>query len=209
MPIIGLALVPTLLDWPVLLLPVHIVLLELLIDPACSIVFEAEPESTDIMTRPPRALTASPFNARNLGFAVLQGSGMAAILLLGNWIFVALGFNESERRVAVFAGLVLGLLLLILSNRDLSRSAIMGFAAPNPWIKRMFAAVTLLLVAIIAIPFLRSIMGFAPMATAQLAASLALVVGLGVWLESLRRAAAGLLVKQVNAAAWTHKRESR
>src|SRR5690606_23031401 len=43
-PIIALALVPTLLHWPVLLLPVHIVLLELLIDPACSIVFEAEPE---------------------------------------------------------------------------------------------------------------------------------------------------------------------
>uniref|UniRef100_UPI0037CA77AB cation-translocating P-type ATPase n=1 Tax=Polaromonas sp. TaxID=1869339 RepID=UPI0037CA77AB len=62
-PIIALALVPTLLHWPVLLLPVHIVLLELLIDPACSIVFEAEPEGSDLMARPPRPVSDSPFAA--------------------------------------------------------------------------------------------------------------------------------------------------
>ena len=190
MPIIGLALVPTLMDWPVLLLPVHIVLLELLIDPACSIVYEAEPESIDVMTRPPRPVSASPFDAHSLGYAVAQGIGMAAILLLGNRMLVVHGFSEAESRVTVFIGLVLGLFLLVLSNRDLSRTAIIGVFANNPWIKRMFVAVILLLVAIATIPYLREIMGFAPIATAQLLASLAMAAGLGAWLEILRRAGA-------------------
>jgi Ca2+-transporting ATPase len=64
MPIIALTLVPSLLHWPVMLMPVHIVLLELLIDPACSIVFEAEPEADDIMQRPPGRSTHRPLHGR-------------------------------------------------------------------------------------------------------------------------------------------------
>jgi Ca2+-transporting ATPase len=187
MPIIGLALVPALLHWPVLLLPVHIVLLELLIDPACSIVFEAEPESADIMTRPPRPITASPFDAGNLTYAVIQGTGMAAVLLLGYGILVGQRFSETESRMAVFTGLVLGLFLLVLSNRDLSRPAIMSLAANNPWIKRMFAAVALLLTAVMAVPFLRGVMGFGQAGARELFAGLALLAGVGLWLETLRR----------------------
>src|SRR6185369_15958424 len=53
-PIVALALLPVALGWPLVLLPVHIVFLELIIDPACSIAFEAEPEEADLMERPPR-----------------------------------------------------------------------------------------------------------------------------------------------------------
>ncbi|RPJ46869.1 MAG: cation-translocating P-type ATPase [Betaproteobacteria bacterium] len=193
-PIIALALMPALLHWPVLLLPVHIVLLELIIDPACSIAFEAEPDAADIMTRPPRPVTTSPFEAGNLTHAVIQGIGMAVVLLLGHGMLVGQGFSDAESRAAVFAGLVLGLFLLILANRDLSRTAIAGLAANNPWIGRMFAAVALLLVIVLAVPFLRGVMGFAPVGAAQLVASLALLGGIGLWLELLRRIGAGLLV---------------
>jgi Ca2+-transporting ATPase len=186
-PIIALALVPALLHWPILLLPVHIVLLELLIDPACSIVFEAEPESSDIMKRLPRSITESPFDTSNLGYAIAQGVGMAAVLLLGNWVLARYGFNDMESRVAVFAGLVLGLFFLILSNRDLSQPAIMGFTADNPWIRRMFAAVALLLATVMAVPSFRGVMGFAPASAAQIIASLAMLIGEGVWLELIRR----------------------
>ena len=114
------------------------------------------------MTRPPRLLSASPFATANLTYAVIQGTGMAALLLLGHGVLVGQGASQMQSRVAVFTGLVLGIFLLILSNRDLSRPAIVGLAANNPWIKRMFAAVALLLVAVIAVPFLRGVMGFAP-----------------------------------------------
>jgi Ca2+-transporting ATPase len=180
---------------------VHIVLLELLIDPACSIAFEAEPDAADIMTRPPRPVSASPFEAGNLAHAIIQGIGMAAVLLLGHGVLVAQGFDESASRAAVFAGLVPGLFLLILANRDLSRPAILGLAANNPWIRRMFAAVALLLVAVLAVPFLRGVMGFAPAGGAQLAASLALLGGIGLWLELLRRFGGKLLAGEAENMA--------
>ena len=82
-PIIALALVPTLLQWHVLLLPAHIVLLELLIDPACSTVFEADPEVAGLMDRPPRPVSDSPFGAALTDFSVMQGLGIAAVLLAG------------------------------------------------------------------------------------------------------------------------------
>ena len=200
-PIIALAMVPALLHWPVLLLPVHIVLLELLIDPACSIVFEAEPEAAGIMTRTPRPRTASPFAAANLFYAVIQGVGMAAVLLLGHAYLVDQGFSESESRVAVFTALVFGLFLLILSNRDLTRPALAGVTAKNPWLSRMFLAVTVLLGIVITVPFLRGVMGFAPAAVPQFTASLVLLVGVGVWLETLRRMGGRFLLKDGRNAA--------
>ena len=183
-PIILLALVPALLHWPVLLLPVHIVLLELLIDPACSIVFEAEAESADIMDRPPRPLAASPFAWSNLGPGLVQGFGLATILLLGYNALVAWGWSESEGRVVVFIGLVLGVFLLVLENRAHRRSAMA--ATRNPWIARMLSVIVILLAVVTTLPVLRNIMGFAVLGLAELAAGLALLAGIGAWLLALR-----------------------
>ena len=191
MPIIALALVPTLLHWPVLLMPVHIVLLELLIDPACSVVFEAEPAGGDIMRRPPRAPSESPFAAANLRHAVAQGLGIAAILLLGYSALLGHGLDAAQSRGAVFIALVLGLFLLTLANRDLSRPALARLPAKNPWLVRMFGGVALMLAAVLGVPFLRGVMGLAvPGATALLVGAGMLVAAI-VWLELLRRTARG------------------
>ena len=72
-PIAGLSLVPVLLGWPLMLLPVHIVFLELIIDPACTVVFEAEREESGVMGRPPRRLSDSLFGARSLVVGLIQG----------------------------------------------------------------------------------------------------------------------------------------
>jgi Ca2+-transporting ATPase len=85
---------------------------------------------------------------------------------------------------------VASLFLLILSNRDLSRTAII--VANNPWIKRMFAGVILLLGTVMAVPYLRGIMGFAPTTTEQLIASMAMLIGVGLWFEAVRRVGARL-----------------
>ena len=133
MPVILLTLIPALLHWPALLLPVHIVLLELLIDPACSIVFEAEREAADLMTRSPRARDASPFAMASLGAGLVQGIGLAAILLLGYGVMTGLmgapqswgldfgqgpGLGEDSARAVVFMALVSGVFLLVLANRS-------------------------------------------------------------------------------------------
>ena len=187
MPIIALALLPALLHWPILLLPVHIVLLELLIDPACSIVFEAEPAAADAMRRPPRLLAASPFSLGNVGYALAQGLGIAAILLGGYALLrhVA-GWDEADLRLAVFTALVLALFLLILANRDAGPVAVRRGRAGNPWLARMFAGVGLVLAAVILIPALRAVMGFAAVSLPPLLAALALLAVCGLWLYALR-----------------------
>ncbi|MBN8714322.1 MAG: cation-translocating P-type ATPase [Xanthomonadales bacterium] len=189
MPIIALALVPALLHWPVLLMPVHIVLLELLIDPACSVVFEAEPADGNIMRRPPRAPSDSPFAAANLRHAVIQGLGFAGILLLGYGLLLGQDVAAAQGRSAVFIALIVGLFLLTLANRDLSRPALARAPAKNPWLMRMFGGVALMLAVVIGVPFFRGVMGLALPDAPMLLATVAMLAAAIVWLELLRRAA--------------------
>ena len=191
LPIVALALAPTLLHWPALLLPVHIVLMELLIDPACSIVFEAEPEAPGIMQRPPRPVDDSPFALRTLVLPLLQGAGVAALLLAAQAGLQARGWSVAQGRTVVFGALLPCVLLLILAQRDPARTVLHRGAAPNPWLRPMAAAVGVLLLAVLAIPGLRHLMGLAPVGWAALAAGagvLALCLG---WLELLRLVASG------------------
>ena len=188
-PIIGLALVPAVLQWPVLLLPVHIVLLELLIDPACSIVFEAEPEASDVMSRPPRTRNVSPFSRANMLQGALQGLGLAVTLLAGYAILTSSGFNVAQSRTVIFTSLVLGVLSLILTNRSPIRSTT---EAGNPWVARMAVAVALMLVLVIGLPGLRKIMGLAVPDMPSLVAIGLLAMVCAGWLMLARRTAGSM-----------------
>jgi Ca2+-transporting ATPase len=188
-PVIALALVPTLLQWPVLLMPVHIVLLQLLIDPACSVVFEADPESPGLMERPPRPVSDSPFGAAPLAYAVLQGIGIAVLLLAGYGWMAAQGWSAAQGRSVVFGTLMLGVMLLILANRDRRHSALLGRRNPNPLLWRMALAMGGLLAAVFYLPWLRQLMGLAQPGLAGLAAVAGLLALCVLWLEGLRLAA--------------------
>lgn len=182
-PIIGLALVPAAFQWPMMLLPVHIVLLELLIDPACSIAFEAEPEANDVMARPPRARDASPFSRTNLLHGVLQGFGLAVILLAGYGTLIINGTAATQSRTVVFASLMLSVLLLILANRNPRRASA---GAGNPWMGRMVIAVALMLTLMVGLPGLREMMGLTPPELSELAAVGLLSVLCAGWLSAAR-----------------------
>ena len=188
MPIIALTLVPSLLHWPVMLMPVHIVLLELLIDPACSIVFEAEPEADDIMQRPPRALASSPFAAGNIGVAVVQGIGTALILLAGYGCMLGLGVDAAHSRTATFIALIISLFALILANRHPDHALMANGGRRNRWVRRMFAAILLLLALAIGVPFLREVMGLVTPTLADLLGAAIVFVLTFLWLEGLRLA---------------------
>jgi len=187
-PVVALALVPAMLGWPVLLLPVHIVLLELLIDPACSVVFEAEPEAADVMARPPRPRSASPFSRANLLHGVLQGVGVAATLLVVHAWLTAAGVTPPLARTALFAALLGNVLLLTLANRSARRGLSGAQAGRNPWVLRMAVAVALMLAAVTGIPVLREVMGLAVPDLNVLAAGLAMAAVSAAWLGMLRLA---------------------
>ena len=188
MPIIALTLIPSLLHWPVMLMPVHIVLLELLIDPACSIVFEAEPEADDIMQRPPRALASSPFAAGNIGIAVVQGIGTALVLLAGYGGMLGLGVDAAHSRTATFIALIISLFALILANRHPQHALMARGGRRNLWVRRMFAAILLLLALAIGVPFLREVMGLVVPTLADLLGAAIVFLLTFLWLEGLRLA---------------------
>ena len=195
-PIIALALIPALLNWPALLLPVQIVLLELLIDPACSVVFEAEAAESDLMSRPPRPAGSSPFSRANVLDGVMQGLGLAAILMIGYAALRSTGAVLEQDRSAIFISLVVGVLLLTLANRSRWRPLVAGFGVGNPWLRRMAIAVAATLAIAILISPLRRILGLAlPDLRSLLTAAAMCVLGLA-WLEGLRRATRYLRARQ-------------
>lgn len=185
-PVVALALGPVLFSWPMLLFPVQIVLLQLLIDPACSVVFEAEPEASDIMDRPPRAPSASPFAIHNISYALLQGAGLAAVLLGSAWVMVSRGWEQGHIRITVFAGLVLGLFLLVLANRDVRRTLFASLLLRNVWLTRMLLFVIGVLVLVFAVPWLRQVMGFAIPPVYALGIIASIVLASIAWMEALR-----------------------
>ncbi|MET4577718.1 cation-translocating P-type ATPase [Ottowia thiooxydans] len=179
-PIVVLALVPALLHWPVLLLPVQIILLELIIDPSCSILFEAQPADPALMHRPPRPAADSPFALRNMAYGLLQGLGLALPLLVANVCMLAQGWQESEIRTTLFVSLVAGLFLLVLIHRHSVH------ILRNPWLARLATAVAALLSLVLWQPWLRAVMGFTPPSGQGVGALLLILGAMTAWLLALR-----------------------
>lgn len=188
-PVVALAFFPPLFHWPLLLLPIHIVLLELIIDPACSIVFEAEPEAPNIMKRPPRKLHQSPFSFANVGYALAQGVGISAILLLGYWsLSTAGGAAESQERLIVFVALVAGILLLVMANRNLSISLAAGAGKKDLMFFRLLAFVAAMLLMITMAPLANRVLHFDVPGLAEWGYAVLMIFSMPIWLEGLRRA---------------------
>lgn len=130
-PIAGLAILPLLFGMPLMLTPIHIAFLEMVIDPACSVVFEAEEEESDVMTRPPRNPQSPLLMPDRILWGALQGLitlTILAVLLIGGSKFT---LPENDLRALVFSALVLINLGLILVNRSFSASLIRAFVRPN------------------------------------------------------------------------------
>jgi Ca2+-transporting ATPase len=119
-PIAGMSLIPVLFKWPLVLLPIHIAFLHLIIDPACSVVFEAEPPEENIMQRPPRDPKEPLFSTRTLGLAVLQGVGILLVLVAVFATALYRGQGELDARALTFTTLIIANLSLILTNRSWS-----------------------------------------------------------------------------------------
>lgn len=188
-PIVALAMVPMLLHWPALLLPIHIALLELLINPACTLLFEAEPASADLMQRPPRQPRSSPFNAAHIGFGLIQGIGVAAILVAFYSGLMLLHWPPPRSASVLILLLLCSVYLLILSNRDLSRPLGWPRSRVNRWLWPMTWSFAALLGLMLATPWLRQVLGLQLPSGLELAMAGAVVVVLLLWLELVRHLA--------------------
>ncbi len=123
-PIAGVSLLPVVVKWPLILLPIHIAFLHLIIDPACSVVFEAEPAADDVMTRPPRDPREPLFGQRTAVFSLVQGLVTFGVLAGLYSIVLRSGQGELEARALTFTALIIANLGLILANRSWSRTTL-------------------------------------------------------------------------------------
>jgi Ca2+-transporting ATPase len=144
-PIAGLALLPLVLGLPLMLTPIHIAFFEMIIDPACSMVFEAEGEEADVMRRPPRDPKIPLLIPKRIAWALVQGL-IALAIVAGVLIGAArMGMQESELRALVFTSLVLVNIGLILVNRSFESSVFRAIRQPNRALWILMGAVFVLL----------------------------------------------------------------
>ena len=185
-PIAGLALLPLLFGLPILFGPIHIAFLEMVIDPVCSLVFEAETEEDDVMRRPPRGPHEPLFSGPLIGWSLLQGAFAFVLVAV---IFIAAfrrGMPEEEVRALAFFSLILTIVSLIFVNRSFSASLVTAFRRPNPALALVLLAVTTMLSLTLLWPFARDLFRFGPLHWDDLALTLGAGVLLLVFLEGLK-----------------------
>jgi Ca2+-transporting ATPase len=159
-PIAGLALLPLLLGLPIIFSPIHIAFLELVIDPVCSLVFEAEEEEEEIMRRPPRSPAEPLLPLPLIGWGALQGA--LAFAMAGAMFVFALknGMPEDEVRALTFVSLIFGIFSLILVNRSFSSSLKLALVRPNLALFSILLGVCATIGLCLSVPALRELFRF-------------------------------------------------
>jgi Ca2+-transporting ATPase len=185
-PIAGLALLPLVIGLPILLSPIHIAFLEMVIDPVCTLVFEAEKEEEDVMHRRPRPPEAPLLSARLIVWGVLQG--LLALALVASIYVVAnvRGMPENEARALAFFSLVIAIVALIFANRSFGTSIANALRRPNGALKFVITGVTAMLALTMLWPAARRMFRFGPLHLDDLSITLAAGVVLLVALEALK-----------------------
>jgi Ca2+-transporting ATPase len=159
-PIAGLALIPVLAKWPLVLMPVHVVFLELIIDPACSIAFEAEPAEPGLMRRPPRDPQEPLFSRRMLLLSIFQGASVLLVVIGVFAIALYRGETPMNARALTFSTLVIANLMLILANRSWTRLIVATLRTPNAALWWVVGGAFGVLALVIYVPFFRSLFRF-------------------------------------------------
>lgn len=185
-PIAGMSLLPLVFGWPLVFLPVHIVFLELIIDPACSVVFESVPPEKDIMNRPPRDTKEPLFGRTLISISLLQGLSVLVIILVVFFITFSWGHGEKEARTLAFCTLIIANLCLIMTNVSWSQAV---FSALRPGSKALWWVISgalIFLGLVLYVPFFRDLFRFSKLHPIDLLICLGAGVLSIVWFELLK-----------------------
>ena len=187
-PIAGMSIVPVLLGSPIALMPVHILFLELIIDPACSVVFEAEPDDDNVMTRPPRDPSLPMFGSWLIGLGVLQGMS-SLLVVLAIYLAAFWGWLNAADAIALsFTTLVISNVSLILVNRSWTKAIWQTLMVPNAALWWVVGGASLFLGLALYVPFLQKIFHFSTLHLSDIALCVAGGVMSIVWFEVLKLA---------------------
>lgn len=186
-PIIGLTLMPAFFPAiPLLLMPLHIVFMELIIDPVCSIAFESEREEKGIMNRPPRNPNSRFFGWRRIGNSLFQGSLLLFMVITVYLFSIREGHTDEEVRAIAFSALIIGNIFLILTNLSKTRSVIAVILEKNIAAATILTGAMILLLMMLTIPSLRELFSFGFPGYMHFVTSLAGALALLLILESIK-----------------------
>jgi len=169
-PIAGLSLLPLLLGWPLVFMPVHIAFLELVIDPVSSLVFERDADAPGLMQNPPRDPRAPLFSSRLITASLLQGVGVLVLTTGLFGVLLQMQLGAGEARAATFVALVVASFGLVAMNRGADGQR----WRPNPALLGIAAATAGLLTLALAWPVARDLFHFAPVRPALLVTAIVL-----------------------------------
>jgi Ca2+-transporting ATPase len=185
-PIAGMSIIPVLFRLPLVFAPIHIAFLEMIIDPACSLIFEAEPEHEDVMRRPPRRPDERIFNRRNLSLSVLQGLNVLLIVSMVFLISLVREVGEGEVRAMTFTTLIIANLALILTNRSWNRTIRETMGSPNAVLWWIVGGTLCTLAVALYVPFARRLFMFEPLSLVDMGICLAAGCLSVVWFEAFK-----------------------
>ncbi len=185
-PIAGLSMLPVFFaDWPLLLLPVHIAFMQLIIDPSCTLIFEAEPAESGVMHRPPRRHDATLFSWPTMRLALLQGLGILAVCVAV--LLLARRHHPIDAaRALTFVTLVVSFVLVILINRSRVQSAFAMLRAPNAAVRWVLLAVPVFLGVAVTVPLAQNLFHFKSLHLDDLLLSLGAALSPGLWYEAVK-----------------------
>lgn len=185
-PIAGLSLFPVLFHFPLILLPAHIAFLQLIIDPACSTVFEAECEEKDVMQRPPRNSMEHLFSRQTVVVSLLQGIVVLSVVLGVFWFSLNRGDSEAQVRTLTFTTLMFSNLALILTNRSWSTTFFATLRRPNMALLPVVTGGILFLVVVLYVPFFVKLFKFTEIHSLDFLICFLAGLGSVLWFEGLK-----------------------
>ncbi len=194
-PIAGLALLPLFFGLPILFGPIHIALLEMVIDPVCALVFEAESDENDIMQRRPRDPSEAFFSLPMIAWSVFQGGLAFAMLAAVFFIKTRSGIPDDELRALMFFALIAEIVALILINRSFSASLTTAVFRRNSALRYVLVAIAAVAALILFVPQAQELLTFGLVSHGNVFLALGLGVGLLVLLEVCKPVMRGVFAK--------------
>jgi Ca2+-transporting ATPase len=183
-PIAGLSLIPVFFaQMPLLLWPVHIVFMELIIDPACSVIFEAEPEENNVMDRPPKDINEPFFGAGKIWLSCSQGIGILIVVFVVFLAGMNIGYSEKEVRALAFTTLIAANIAVILSNRSWKKNIFQILVSPNKTVKWVVGGAIFFLILTLNVPFLLDLFQFERISLNEAITCIAIGFSSIVWFE--------------------------
>ncbi len=185
LPIVLVVLLPLLFGWPYLhmLMPIHVIFLELIMDPVCAVAFENEPAEPNVLLKPPRNTSSNLFSWHELSLSLVQGMAITGGIFAMYHLAIFRGYDEPTTRSFVFFTMLAANIFLTLANRSFEYTVATTILYRNNLLWWIIGVSTAIAAAIFTVPTLRELFRLGPITPADMGLCLATALVSVGWFE--------------------------